>query len=120
MNESKHPTVASVIIDAADIEPLISFWGDLLGLEEKMRFPGFVWLGRMGEGGPSLGFQQVPEEKTIKNRLHLDLVTDEPDAVIRRVIDLGGSRLADHEVPGFHWTVLADPAGNEFCVAPKH
>ena len=85
-----------------------------------MRFPGFVWLGRMGEGGPSLAFQQVPEAKTVKNRLHLDLAADDPGALIARVLDLGGSRLADHEISGFRWTVLADPAGNEFCVTGKH
>ena len=117
---SDQPTVASVIVDVTDVEPLIAFWGELLGLEEKMRFPGFVWLGRMGEGGPALGFQQVPEEKTIKNRLHLDLTHADPDALIARVLALGGTRLEDHEVSGFHWTVLADPAGNEFCIAPQH
>ncbi len=40
--------------------------------------------------------------------------------MIARVLDLGGSRVEDHEIQGFHWTVLADPEGNEFCVAGGH
>ncbi len=40
--------------------------------------------------------------------------------MIARVLELGGSRIEDHEIMGFHWTVLGDPEGNEFCVAGGH
>jgi len=109
--------VASVMVDGNDIEALAAFWSKLLGIGEKSRFPGYIWLESLGQGGPSLAFQQVPEAKQVKNRLHLDLSTDNPGAFIARVEELGGSRLADHELEGFHWTVLGDPEGNEFCVA---
>ncbi len=108
--------VASVMVDGNDIEALAAFWSKLLGIAEKMRFPGYLWLNAMTEGGPALAFQQVPEPKQVKNRLHLDISADDPEAFIARVEELGGSRLADHELEGFHWTVLADPEGNEFCV----
>jgi catechol 2,3-dioxygenase-like lactoylglutathione lyase family enzyme len=117
MAPSTEASVVSVVVDATDIEPLVGFWKEILGLEEARRFPGFVWLGRLGDGGPRLAFQQVPEAKTVKNRLHLDLTADDPEAFIDRVLALGGTRIADHEIQGFRWTVLGDPAGNEFCVA---
>ena len=112
------PTVGTVMLDCADLDAVAGFWSELLGLEEKMRFPGYVWLGRVSEGGPSLAFQQVPEPKTVKNRMHLDLGSADPAAIIVRIEELGGSRIEDHEISGFHWTVMADPEGNEFSVAP--
>ncbi len=111
------PLVGSVMVDCNDLEKAVGFWKDLLGLEEKARFPGYVFLGRVSPKGPRLAFQQVPELKTIKNRVHLDLEAEDPNAVVARAISLGASHLADHEMPGIHWTVMADPEGNEFCIA---
>jgi predicted enzyme related to lactoylglutathione lyase len=111
------PTVGTVVIDCEDVDRLVDFWSQILGLEEKRRFPGFVWLSRMTPGGQSLAFQQVPEKKTVKNRVHLDMGHPDPEAFITRVESLGGRRVEDHEIMGFHWSVLADPEGNEFCVA---
>ncbi|MFH1330372.1 MAG: VOC family protein [Actinomycetota bacterium] len=113
------PTVFSVMLDCNDLEKEVAFWKAVLGLQEKERFPGFVFLSRMGDKGPGLAFQQVPETKTVKNRMHLDLATAEPEALIARVLDLGGARLQEHEMGGFRWTVMGDPEGNEFCIAPS-
>lgn len=113
------PTVFSVMLDCNDLDKEAAFWKDLLGLQEKERFPGFVFLSRMGGTGPGLALQQVPEAKAVKNRMHLDLVVEDREAVVARVQGMGGTRLADHEMGGFHWTVMGDPEGNEFCVAPK-
>ena len=63
-----------------------------------------------------LAFQRVPEGKVGKNRVHVDLHHPDPEALIAKVIDLGGTRLQDHGDESFSWTVLADPEGNEFCV----
>ncbi len=113
------PTVGSVMVDCNDLEKVVACWKEVLGLEERMRFPGYVFLGRMSPKGPRLAFQQVPEPKTLKNRVHLDLEAGAPEAFIARAIGLGATRLQDHEMSGFHWTVMADPEGNEFCVAGK-
>jgi Glyoxalase-like domain len=74
-----------------------------------------VLVERADGAGPRLFFQLVPEPKTVKNRVHLDLLTDDPDAEVRRLIDLGARVLAEHD----SFLVLADPEGNEFCVARK-
>jgi hypothetical protein len=63
---------------------------------------------------PRLCFQQVPEPKAGKNRLHLDVnVAGEPD--VQRLVDAGARVLSRHDEDGQSWVVLADPEGNEFC-----
>jgi len=113
------PAVFSVMLDCNDLDKEVAFWREMLGLEERERFEGFVFLSRMGGTGPGLALQRVPEAKAVKNRMHLDLVAEDREAQVARVLELGGSRLADHEMGGFHWTVMGDPEGNEFCIAPK-
>jgi hypothetical protein len=61
---------------------------------------------------PRLFFQLVPESKVVKNRVHLDLTTDDADAEVDRLTRLGARVLGDHD----RWITLADPDGNEFCV----
>jgi predicted enzyme related to lactoylglutathione lyase len=62
--------------------------------------------------------QRVPEAKGAKNRLHLDLYPDDLDEASTRVEALGGSRVSPEDVRefGYRWRVMADPAGNEFCL----
>ena len=64
---------------------------------------------------PGLLFVSVPEEKTTKNRLHLDFRPDDRDAEVQRLLALGATR-ADVGQGVQSWVVLADPEGNEFCV----
>jgi predicted enzyme related to lactoylglutathione lyase len=63
-----------------------------------------------------LAFQRVPEPKTVKNRVHLDLRADDRRATVDRLVGLGAELVADHEIPELAWSVLRDPEGNEFCV----
>lgn len=68
---------------------------------------------------PGLVFVPVPEAKTLKNRLHIDLaphLEDDRDAQIQRLLDLGATRADVGQGEDVTWTVLADPEGNEFCV----
>src|SRR5262245_25020728 len=64
---------------------------------------------------PGLLFARVPEQKTLKNRLHLDFRPDDRDAAVDRLLDLGATR-ADIGQGEQSWIVLTDPEGNEFCV----
>jgi predicted enzyme related to lactoylglutathione lyase len=72
----------------------------------------------LGDGLPNLLFERVPEGKTVKNRVHLDLQPDHPrDGEVDRLLSLGATVVADHRRPdGTGWATLADPEGNEFCV----
>jgi hypothetical protein len=67
--------------------------------------------------GPRLLFQMVPEGKTVKDRIHLDLhVGDRCDAVIASCLERGATKLWDGQQGPQTWVTLADPEGNEFCV----
>ncbi len=113
-------TVGTVMIDCNDLDGMVEFWKQALNLEEKGRYPDYVWLSRLGDGGPALAFQRVSEAREGKNRLHLDLTSDDPAAFKQLILDLGGSHVDDRESSGFHWSVLADPEGNVFCVTGAH
>jgi hypothetical protein len=68
---------------------------------------------------PGLVFVPVPEDKTVKNRLHLDLAphsSDDRDAEIARLVECGATEVKIGQSDDVTWTVLADPEGNEFCV----
>ena len=72
----------------------------------------------VGQGGRLL-FQVVPEAKQVKNRVHLDLHfgPDQVESEVARLCALGATRLGEGSEGGSRWVVLADPEGNEFCVA---
>ena len=68
--------------------------------------------------GMRMLFQAVPEHKTVKNRLHLDIHygPDRFEAEADRLAGLGATRIGQHDENGSKWIVMADPEGNEFCV----
>ena len=73
----------------------------------------------MGPGRARAGLRRVPEEKQIKNRLHIDLAphtSDDRDAEIARLVERGATPSDVGQGPDVSWTVLHDPEGNEFCV----
>ena len=113
-------------IDCADPIGLARFWCSVLGYEVRDQDDGIVTIGspgvpegkkRPGPVPPTLTFARVPERKTVKNRLHLDVnPTDrEQDEEVSRLLDIG-ARHADVGQGEQGWVVLADPEGNEFCV----
>jgi catechol 2,3-dioxygenase-like lactoylglutathione lyase family enzyme len=113
--------VIAVAVDCRDAEALAAFWCAALGVEVDGRWRDahgveYVQIGT-GEG-PLLVFQPVPEAKSGKNRLHLDITpaTGTQESEVERLVGLGATRLADE--PELPWVVLADPEGNEFCVLP--
>jgi predicted enzyme related to lactoylglutathione lyase len=104
-----------VIVDSADPDRLAAFWSELLDRPVAGRVGPYVWLER--GNGLGMGFQRTDGSKAGKNRLHLDLESEDPAAEQARVEALGGRRLTEYDPGGF--LVMADPEGNEFCVIPK-
>ena len=93
------------------------FWSAALGLAPRRVNEQFVALDPIaGSGQPGMLFQKVPEPKVGKNRVHVDLRADDMAAEVHRLTGLGATVLAERSMGDFRWTVLADPAGNEFCV----
>lgn len=106
-----------ITIDCANPQGLAAFWTEALGVEVEQDYGEFVFLGVQAEGGVRLGLQRVPEPRTGKNRVHVDMQAEDRAAEVARLVSLGAAEVEQHELPGLTWTVLADPEGNEFCVA---
>ncbi|MHB8246374.1 MAG: VOC family protein [Acidimicrobiales bacterium] len=110
-------------IDCADPEELAPFWSAALGYELGELNSDGVYLDLIPRdvNQPIVYFQRVPEPKSVKNRVHLDLWSPDPLAEIARLVALGASLIGDPmEGPSDGWwQVMADPAGNEFCVCKE-
>jgi catechol 2,3-dioxygenase-like lactoylglutathione lyase family enzyme len=114
--------IGMVTVDCADPHALSRFWAAALETEVATDTPHFVVLAPPPLGGPALGFQRVPEERSGKNRLHLDLGAPAGgrQAEVKRLAGLGATVLGDRGYDsGFTWTTLTDPEGNEFCVGEQ-
>ncbi|MFF4186268.1 VOC family protein [Streptomyces sp. NPDC001691] len=109
----------NVAIDCADAYELARFWSEVTGYPlHPEDSPGDPEVDVMLPEGPLLHFNQVPEPKTIKNRIHLCLRPESSrEEEVERLLSLGATFVADRREPdGTGWAVLADPEGNEFCV----
>jgi hypothetical protein len=121
----------SVVVDCADVKAQAAWWAEALDWrviiesdDECVIIPSWVDEKAMRETpwervGPGMVFVPVPEGKAVKNRLHLDFAphtSQDRDAEIARLLELGASRVDVGQPAGPSWTVLADPEGNEFCV----
>ncbi len=111
--------LTEIVVDCADTDRVATFWSAALGWEPQ-RKEGFVWMSASGDptrGDLMLVFVPVPEPKTVKNRVHIDVNPRGCDQAeeVERLIGLGARRIdiGQGEVP---WVVLADPEGNELCV----
>ncbi len=111
----------AVTFDCADATVVGGFWAAVLGrpLDDDAS-PFFASIGLGDSSRIAYMFIQVPEGKSGKNRVHLDLDSDDVAAEVERVITLGATHIHDKDEYGMHWTTLADPEGNEFCIGSPH
>jgi hypothetical protein len=106
-----------ITLDCCDVGLVAGFWSTLLESPLREPLPGWRRLGPLNPGGPVVNFQPVAEAKLGKTRLHLDLLTDDLDAAVRRVTELGGRDLGQrHDYEEGSVVVVADPEGTEFCL----
>ncbi|MFW3170136.1 VOC family protein [Geodermatophilus sp. CPCC 206100] len=139
-------TDVQIVIDSADPHQQADWWAEALGWEVEAQDEAFirrmvesgaateadttthrgalVWrsgaaLVSPDAGRPRVLFQAVPEPKTVKNRLHLDLHVgaERRDDEVARLITMGATELYRESQGPFTWATLRDPEGNEFCVA---
>jgi hypothetical protein len=102
--------------DATDAQVVASFWAGVL---ERTVADGATGDNAAVSADPAIpgsriGFHRVPEGKTVKNRMHLDLITADFDAEVDRILGLGATKLNEVKKGSAHWVTLADPDGNEF------
>jgi predicted enzyme related to lactoylglutathione lyase len=111
-----------VTLDCKNLEELAWFWQAVLGCEARPTVPG-EYVSLTSPQGFTLTLQAVPEPKTAKNRMHLDLLVSDVDATAAQFQSFGATFVSDlMERYGTRWYVMADPEGNEFCLAahPAH
>ena len=104
-----------IVVDEEDHARLARWWAEALQWQIVHEEPDEIEIRRTPDEMPGLLFTPVPEAKTVKNRLHLDLRPDDQEAEVERLVDMGARHvdIGQHDVD---WVVLADPEGNEFCV----
>ncbi len=104
-------------VDCAEPESLAQWWAQAVGGRVNAVIPGEFIIVALPDG-PKLGFQHVGDPTPGKNRLHLDFHADDMEAEVTRLVGLGASETERHSFgDAFSWVVLADPAGNAFCIA---
>lgn len=129
MTDSVHPSrpglsLGMITVDTTDARALATWWAERFGATVADDNDG--WFCTVSGGGLplTLGFQRVADPTPGKNRLHFDLNLapggqSRPEAVAEFVA-AGATELRTQEMPGFAWTVLADPDGNQFCIGDPH
>jgi Glyoxalase-like domain len=105
--------IAALAIDCHDPPELARWWSRLLGGSVEVAEDGDATL--RAPGGLAIDFGRVPEAKTVKNRLHLDLRSTDLAEATAQALALGATRADDIYDQG-RWQVLRDPEGNEFCL----
>lgn len=112
-----------ICVDSTDPSRIAPFWEQALGWRRTYDSPDEIVLeppvGSPEDGvSPDLLFLRVPEEKSVKNRLHIDLRPDDQAAEVARLEGLGARRVevGQSAADKVTWVVLSDPDGNEFCV----
>ncbi|MCX4451136.1 VOC family protein [Streptomyces sp. NPDC087866] len=116
-----------LVIDCLDPQRLADFWCEVLDFTVLDRSEDSVEIGsweptaeavRAGQMPPTMFFVRVPEAKTGKNRLHLDVSPVDASTAdeVARLLKLGATRVDVGQGPDRSWVVMADPEGNEFDV----
>ena len=107
-----------LVLDCASPQGLEAFWSTALGYKPLFSSEDLVVLVPEEAGRPPLLLQRVPEARTVKNRMHLDIVNDDVEAEVARLQAAGATRAHEgmREFAGALWVTMADPEGNEFCV----
>jgi predicted enzyme related to lactoylglutathione lyase len=110
--------VYAISFDARDAQLAATFWAAALGRDvaDGADSDNAAVSADPAIPGSRIGFHRVPEGKTVKNRMHLDLTTADFDAEVGRLTALGATKLNEVKKGSAHWATLADPEGNEFDV----
>ncbi len=115
--------LVEIIVDCRDPQAQAQWWSEVLGWQVMQHPSGFVWLSETGgyDKLPLMVFVPVPEEKTVKNRIHLDVSPTGCDQAeeLERLLALGARHVDVGQGDDSGFIVLADPEGNEFCLLAR-
>ena len=113
--------ISTIVIDAVRPRVVADFWCSVLGWRVLEEDDDFISIAPPDGSWPMIDVVPVPEHKTLKNRLHLDLRADGVTTAdeLERLLELGARRVDVGQGPDVTWVVLADPEGNEFCLLSR-
>ncbi len=108
------PGLMEIVVDTRDVDrakTITAWWAEVLGGRAVDDEQGFSYVEEIPDAPfESLVFQPVPEPKSVKNRIHIDVTTPDPEALTAK-----GATVVRPQDDEIAWTVMADPDGNEFC-----
>jgi hypothetical protein len=110
-------TPGMITTDTLDPEPLANWWAEQTGAAVTQNYEGEFLVVSGGALPVRLAFQKVPDPTPGKNRVHVDLGAPDLDAEVDRLVAAGATLVGRRGDESFRWVTLADPQGNEFCVA---
>jgi predicted enzyme related to lactoylglutathione lyase len=113
--------ISAIVIDAVNPRTVTDFWCAVLNWKVIEEDSEVITIGSSGGLGPMIDVVAVPEPKTLKNRLHLDLRADGGTTAeeLDRLLGLGARPVDVGQPADASWVVLADPEGNEFCLLSR-
>jgi hypothetical protein len=111
-------SLAVITIDALNPRVVADFWCAVFGWVVLEEDEGIISIGSPNGAAPTVDVCAVPEAKSVKNRVHLDIRADgvTRDAELQRLLDLGATLTDIGQPSDASWTVLSDPEGNELCL----
>lgn len=110
-------TLSMVTFDTTDADALASWWAEQTGGQVVERNDGWFVMVGGGTLPVLLAFQKIDDPTPGKNRIHLDLTADDLDGEVDRLLGAGATLVERRGDESFRWVTLADPQGNQFCVA---
>jgi predicted enzyme related to lactoylglutathione lyase len=115
--------LTEIVVDARDPATLARWWAEVLGWVVTDEEEGYSWISATGGFAerPYIVFIPVGEDKTVKNRVHIDVSPFETDKAqeLERLFDMGATKVDVGQAEDVPWVVLADPEGNEFCLLSR-
>ena len=112
-------TPGMITTDSGDPEPLATWWAEQTGASIAQNHGGEFIVVAGGSLQLLLAFQKVPDATPGKNRIHVDYTASDLDGEVDRLVAAGASLVGRRGDENFRWVTLADPQGNQFCVAPQ-
>ena len=116
---SRPPVIVDVGLDVNDLATMKAFWEETLGYHEARGKESYSYLVDPSGHGPHLFLQVVPERRTEKNRLHLDIVVASLPEAVAAAEARGATRVTEFKTPITWFVVLEDPEGNQFCLVDE-
>lgn len=109
-----------ITFDSTDPGPLARWWASQVDGSIVEENDGWFYVVALGSAPYRLAFQKIDDPTPGKNRVHLDMTTENLDDEVSRLVEVGATEIEQHTMGDFRWVTLSDPDGNVFCISGAH